>query len=544
MIFWHDKKQKKRILLAAAVLMSTALQAQDHLYIDSGAQFYTHPGANFAIFGDLINDAEGGLNHFNGGTIYIHRDSTNIGQGSSRIYDGPKSQAPTDFYNGSGAYVRVYDLVTDNSLQNAVASGGQVNADSGAGDVQIEQELRVSGKHIFKNGMIWTPRTQWKHAYLHYENGASYSGESANNVAGVHVDGYVAYSGASDFTFPIGDGISPREAGIVAPDSGIYKAAYYPQNAKNGTWGLSGSNAHETPLNDGLTQIASSEFWDVDGTADTRIYLTSLNSGRKTSDWNSDFGSTPLGANASMTIAGWDDWENLSIDIQPSGYSVDGKFTTTKAITPDLPGTAGAPYSAFTWGILGINSNAADNLRLYANVYECNAHLRFQTSDEKNTRYAEVYRSNSGSAFAKIGEFNLNQNTTGKTNYIYEDTTVLEGRSYKYRIDVIDANGAVARTAEIPLTINCSANFDWELYPNPSSDGRVTVESNYDQPIYGYRVISEWGQILREILIPEPTAEYLYQQIDMGVYAKGVYYLSLLDKDLLTIHTFKVHIRE
>jgi hypothetical protein len=199
------------------------LHSQCSIYLSPEASLSTFPGSQISIYGDIINDSKGGFNHQNGGDVYIIRRSKNE-NGSSKIIDGPLSVKPVDNYNTEGSYCRFWNLHTDNTAGISSPSGTKVNTRSGGGNIEIFQEIRVSNIHYFVNGIIWSPRDEWKHAFLHYDtDSSSYQGADDNK----HIDGYVAKSGSNDFIFPVGDGKIMRSCGIVAPENGIYKAAYF-----------------------------------------------------------------------------------------------------------------------------------------------------------------------------------------------------------------------------------------------------------------------------------------------------------------------------
>jgi Bacterial Ig domain/Secretion system C-terminal sorting domain len=327
---------------------STAQIGVDEIYVSPTGTLYTFPASEMGIFGNLINDAIGGVNHVNGGDVYFYNHTTGI----TEIKDGPLSTAPTDNYNAGGSFVRFYNLLTDNTALSALPSGTYVNKDSGTGDINIRQEARISNMHTFVNGTIWTPRSQWRHAYLHYDTDlADYTGNVPNNGTAAigsrnFVDGYVAKTGSSTFMFPISDGIYSRFCGISNPSLGTFKAAYFAKNAPDSsTAGISGNPAlpDVAPnMINGLVKVNHTEFWDIDGTANSNYIITALNSVPGYSDWA--VAANFLGLDPTqITVTGFDIWEDLGIATPPTALSNDGIFTSTSPVTPDVN------YSAFTW---------------------------------------------------------------------------------------------------------------------------------------------------------------------------------------------------
>jgi hypothetical protein len=348
------------ITLFAASAFASGANAQiggEDTYVKPDGNWVTHPGAEQAIFGNLINDARGtagtaaaaqtGVNHAGGGKTYFYNHTN----GAKAIKDGPLAPAPTSNYNAAGAAVRFYDLFTDNTDAVAnVPSGTVVNTNGGSGAVNVEQEVSITSLHTFVNGKVWTPRTAWRHAFVHYDaNGAAYTGAGAPNAASIlQIDGYASKTGASAFTFPIGDGIYLRNSALSTPASGQYKSAYFAKNAPdNGTTGISG-NAATTDgaanCNGNIRKVNRTEFWDIDGTAQSQFSLYALNSVAGYSNWGGAINFSTYTA-ADVVITGFDKWENLQITGTPTAFANDGAFTTTVATTPD------PLYSAYTWAV-------------------------------------------------------------------------------------------------------------------------------------------------------------------------------------------------
>jgi hypothetical protein len=340
------------------------LFAQENIYIGKNAAIYSFPHSSIAIFGDLINDSKGGFNHNNGGEVYIFRHSGN-GKGNSRITNGPQAEISNENYNKSGTYCRFWNLHTDNTVGTSVPSGTTLNSETGAGNIEIEQEVRVSNIHYFDNGMIWTPRNKWKTAFLHYDTeNATYIGNDDTK----HIDGYAAKSGAKSFIFPIGDGKHQRPCGISYPANGIFKCAYFNKNPFEGTEGLSGASMDKDNVNnpkEEIYKVCGTEFWDIDGTAQANIILTSKNQISCYSDWADNFRDLDP---KSIVIAGYDNkWENLHItNTNDLTMGSDYSYISSEVCNPD------SGFSLFTWAstdssqysMVDWNSNDSKFIRL------------------------------------------------------------------------------------------------------------------------------------------------------------------------------------
>jgi Secretion system C-terminal sorting domain len=531
-----------QIALSLLLLGLQSARAQISTYIAPSGNMVTHPNAQMAIFGNIINDARGtaaavtGLNHNGGGTVYLYRRSAN-GSGNTRIYDGPDNSVygtGTTNYNAGGKAIRFYNLVTDNNTGTATASGTGINSTSGGGHIQIEQEVCVSGTHTFTNGIIWTPRGAWKHAFLHYDqNGATYTGAGASNTAytspatNMQVDGYVAKTGSENFTFPIGDGVYTRFAGLATPTSGTYKAAYFLKNASAGTTGLSGNNATST-IGTGhtgtyLVKISDNEFWDIDGTASSNFALYALNSVAGYSNWSSTFGT---GAVNKMSLTGYDPWENLGITATPTAFSNDGPFTTTFATNPDA-----GNYSAYTWAstdrILPLNLISFS----IANQ-QCTPVLNWTTANEVQALQFEVERSTSAiNNFIKVNTISVQSNTSTINSYRYVDAAAPATGRLFYRLKMVDRSGLYTYSPIVSIENNCNDSYNIFVYPNPVADVLKVSGLKGGETIRLYNALGQ--------LVFSKLSSTNVEQLAMKAYSKGMYFLSIYKENQL-IHTEKI----
>ncbi len=525
--------------LLTSISMSLAHSQTDDIYITPSTSMITFPNVVMAIHGDIINDAQGGLNHAGGGKIILYKSATAT-SGASRIYDGPLSVAHNGMYNDSGSYIRVYDLVTDNATNTAIPSGTQINLASGAGDIQVEQEVRVSHEHSFQNGVVWTPRDLWQHAYVHYEDSAYYTGAASNNSSGPHIDGYAAHTGQGDFIFPIGDGSSTRMAGVTAAAPGIYKAAYFSQNAQLGTTGISGTSATSSPMASPILAVSTQEFWDIDGTGTTKITLSSDNSTGGYSDWALDFASTYNDASQEIGITGWDDWEYLGSGSATNDIYNTGFHTSNIAVNPDSLGMQGNPYSAFTWASASLSNLSLQNLKLDVAQTDCNALLSLTLTDEEGTKEAHILRTDDKGLVIEVGTITLKGSTEGTMKYTFVDSTVESKKLYLYTARIEYTDGSFENSAPVSLFANCDVATEWTVYPNPTK-GKITLSCNQDIHASAIRVIDMRGRIVQNIYITDPHLRSY--PLSLEGYSDGLYIINLTDEENNPVYQHVVNLK-
>ncbi len=518
------------------IIISYSSQAQKYdAYIAPSAQFITHVQSQMAIHGDLINDAAGGIDYQNGGKIIIYRTPT-VSASPSRIYNGPSATTSTGNYNTGAPYLRVYDLVTDNSTNSAVPSGTQINTASGSGDIQVEQEVRISHEHSFVNGIIWTPRDKWQQAYILYEDSATYTGVAANNTAGPHIDGYAAYTGDQDFMFPIGNGVLVRLAGIKSPNTGTYRAAYFLQNPQSGTTGISGTSAAPGPMSGGMFAVSTQEFWDIDGTGSTNITLSAMNSAPNYTNWSTDFIQYQNDPSKEIGITGWDEWQYLGNSTPIMDVNTSGLFTTTIAVHPDSIGTGGNPFSAFTWAVNTATNLALDELHLKVFANECAAQILISTSNEDETDVAKILRTDEKGRTKEIAQIPMKRNTQGEQNYSYTDWDIIPDELYVYQVHVHNLDGSIDKSNTQALKVNCTEPTQWQAYPSPTQD-KVYLEVNKDLAISKIKVYDILGHVTQQIYVHGTQRSF---EIDLSGQSAGTYMITVFDDEGKSLYSTPV----
>ncbi|KAB7726499.1 hypothetical protein F5984_24600 [Rudanella paleaurantiibacter] len=191
-------------------------------------------------------------------------------------------------------------------------------------------KVGVYNSMTFNSGYISTPR-QAPPSNVAWAPASAPAG-AAN---GSHVNGYAETWGNTAFTFPIGNGTTLRPAGISAPGSGTFSAAYFGTNPGAATLPTGGPFSTAS-LGTGVTGVSPVEYWDINGPSAVNLTLSW--------DANSNLNTLTGGTLSSLVIVGWDgtNWVNLG-GTATGTLSGTGTITTT---TPVIPNT----YTAYTFG--------------------------------------------------------------------------------------------------------------------------------------------------------------------------------------------------
>ncbi|MCY7357666.1 MAG: hypothetical protein LH609_09375, partial [Rudanella sp.] len=191
-------------------------------------------------------------------------------------------------------------------------------------------KVGVYNSMTLNSGYVITPR-QSPPANIAWQAGAAHA-QTANAS---HVNGYAEYGGTSAFTFPIGNGITYRPAGISAPSSGTFSAAYFSTNPSSGTL-PTGAPFSTASLGTGVTGVSPVEYWDINGPSAVNLTLSW--------DANSNLNTLTGSTLANLAIVGWDGSQWVTLGGTATGtLSGTGTITSTTPVTPNT-------YTAYTFG--------------------------------------------------------------------------------------------------------------------------------------------------------------------------------------------------
>lgn len=256
----------------------------------------------------------------------------------------------------------------------------------------------------FKTGYIVTPRTDIT-SNVYFTNGSISEGQSDAS----HVNGYVEKTGATAFTFPVGDGINLRPVGISAPaNSTNFQAAYFKTNPNSATL-PTGAPFPTANLATGVTGISNVEYWDVNGNSSINLTLS----------WNaaSNLNTLTGGSITNLRVVGYNPstakWENLGNAGGTTGTVSSTGTITAVAVTPNT-------YSAITFGtVTTIDLTPTNDID----------GLNFTSSGANRDFVVNVYNISSGPttapvrvAISKLTAFDITYSTTSGNSNVFGGT--------------------------------------------------------------------------------------------------------------------------
>jgi Secretion system C-terminal sorting domain len=152
--------------------------------------------------------------------------------------------------------------------------------------------------------------------------------------------------------------------------------------------------------------------------------------------------------------------------------------------------------------------------------------LNWKTTDEVNTSYFEVERSNDGLHFEKTGSVTAT-NRAGINDYVFYDKTAIKGINY-YRIRQVDKDGRFIYSAIVYVNI---AVAKLRVYPNP-----VTKFVTIDKISKGGTIIvldNEGRQLMQ---LKNNNAHSI--KIDVLQLPAGIYTLCVYDGKVIMTEKF------
>lgn len=192
-------------------------------------------------------------------------------------------------------------------------------------DLILEVGVGATNFQEFVNGKVLTDRNE-KNISLDYINDTPFMGESDER----YVDGYASLTGDLDFSFPVGDDFRLRPIKIEneAAAEGS-RAAYFFENPNSPNYFTERFNT-ATYEEDLLFGVSIFEFWDLNGSKETKVTLT----------WDDNSNISTLVENlGDLRIVGWSKTDNRWVNLGNTlvvGDLTEGEISSNTIIPDDF----------------------------------------------------------------------------------------------------------------------------------------------------------------------------------------------------------------
>jgi hypothetical protein len=160
--------------------------------------------------------------------------------------------------------------------------------------------------------------------------------------------------------------------------------------------------------------------------------------------------------------------------------------------------------------------------------------LQWTTSQEVNSNYFAVERSNDGVNFSGIGTVTAKGNTVATTNYTFTDNEPKNGTNY-YRLRMVDKDGKYSYSQV--RNINEAISFAASIYPNPVQTSlNLNFNSNNEATVQ-IEIVNAEGKTITSQQI-QLAAGSSTQTINTSSLSNGTYYVRCITTDGVTEMTF------
>lgn len=432
---------------------------------------------NSATYGNLTTSGSGTKTlETSGGTMNFAGTIT-IGNGTTLNSNSKTMNVGGDFIN-NGSFTRgTSTVVLDGSVEqelggttSTVFTSLTINNASTTG-VTLSNDCSVASNLTLTDGVVNTDDSP---GLLTIDAGASVSGGSL----AAHINGPLAKTGDTDFTFPVGDGARYRPITMSsltsATGTSLVTARYVLGNPRT-AYGVAGTGPALT-----MKDISLCEYWDLNDGAESISAVIGLQYS-STSPCNTNGYITDA---ATLVVAhhNGSTWENLGAAPGATLTNMTAGMTST--------------FSPFTIGTTNAILNPLPVSFTDVKAFEkgTGVQIDWTNATESDMSAYIIERSANGIDFTAIGQATPRSNQFDRVSYSYTDATPLAGTNF-YRIKAIEMSGKNVYTKSLRVDIGRSPK-GISLYPNPVRGSEVNIGFTALKGQYSLLVLNTAGQMV------------------------------------------------
>jgi len=152
--------------------------------------------------------------------------------------------------------------------------------------------------------------------------------------------------------------------------------------------------------------------------------------------------------------------------------------------------------------------------------------VSWATASEYNSERFDIWRSEDGVNFAKVGTISASGNSTQQRNYSYDDYRVQKGITYYYKIIEVDMDSREQHSNVVNAKLTIDALEITGIYPNPVKESATIEVQAKEKDNLQMIVYNDLGQIMlqQEVELKAGTNSIT---VDMKTWANGIYYFNL-----------------
>ncbi|MBS1735308.1 MAG: T9SS type A sorting domain-containing protein [Bacteroidetes bacterium] len=186
-------------------------------------------------------------------------------------------------------------------------------------------------------------------------------------------------------------------------------------------------------------------------------------------------------------------------------------------------GFGGSPVANFGWEIVSSIPLPVTLTNFNARKGGVSNTLTWSTSQEINSNYFSIQRSEDGTIFSEIGKVNASGNSTTIRNYSYVDVKPVKGINY-YRIKMVDKDNS-GKYSDIRNVRN-DALLVFSIYPNPVSENLILEWNSVEAGKAAITITDEAGRVFynNESIVNSGNNKLT---IEVAKFAKGIYNIKV-----------------
>lgn len=431
---------------------------------------------NSATYGNLTTSGSGTKTLQNSGGTMTFAGTITIGNGTTLASNNKTMNVGGDFIN-NGSFTRGTSTVVLNGAA-AQEVGGTTNTtftsltvdNSSTTGVTLGNDCSVATTLTLTDGVVNTAASP---GLLTINAGATVSGGSL----AAHINGPLAKTGDTDFTFPVGDGVRYRPITMSsltsATGSSVVTARYILGNPRT-AFGVAGTGPALT-----IKDISLCEYWDLNDGAESISAVIGLQYS-STSPCNTNGYITDA---ATLVVAHHNgaEWESLG---------------ASSATLTNMTAASASAFSPFTIGTTNAILNPLPVSFTNVKAFEkgSGVQVEWTNATESDMSAYIIERSSNGIDFTAIGQTAPRSNQFDRVSYSYTDATPLSGTNF-YRIKAIEISGKNVYTKSLRVDIGRSPK-GISLYPNPVRGTEVNIGFTALKGQYSLNVLNTAGQVV------------------------------------------------
>ncbi len=156
--------------------------------------------------------------------------------------------------------------------------------------------------------------------------------------------------------------------------------------------------------------------------------------------------------------------------------------------------------------------------------------ISWKTTSEENANRFEIYKSDNGANFIKVGEVAATGFSQSLQSYSFVDQANSESATF-YRLKLIDNDGASAWSKIVSIAAtNASTTKVQSVYPNPTH-GAININfSQLSESSFNVQIIDAFGKVYQQVNSDE-VSDINALSFDVTELATGIYFIKVSDEN-------------